>query len=164
VDTEADEPAPFNDSADRGPAAQVELVETLLATLRESADREPDRKELAKQEQSRIVKIAEDYALTHVGERLHVSDLCRVTAVRERALEYAFKGTLGLTPVAYLARLRLHRVRDALQADTRASRTVSSVALDWGFWHFGEFSRAYKDCFGKLPSEALRRKRVELPR
>jgi hypothetical protein len=30
--------------------------------------------------------------------------------------------------------------------------------LNWGFWHFGEFSRAYKECFGELPSDTLRRK------
>lgn len=161
VDAAVAEPEPFNESADRRAAAQVELVETLLATLRETAGREPDRQEVAKQEQSRIVKIAEDYALAHVGERLYVSDLCRGTAVSERALEYAFKGTLGLTPVAYLARLRLHRVRDALQTAARGSRTVSAVALDWGFWHFGEFSRAYKACFGELPSETLRRHRAD---
>ena len=89
-----------------------------------------------------------------------MSDLCRVAAVSERALEYAFKGMLGLTPVAYLARLRLHRVRHALQAPARGDKTVSAVALDWGFWHFGEFSRAYKACFGELPSETLRRRRV----
>ena len=164
VDEAAIEPAPFNDSADRRSAAQVELVETLLAALREAADRPPDRGELAKQEQSRIVKIAEDYALAHVGERLYVSDLCRVTAVSERALEYAFKQTLGLSPVAFLARLRLHRVRHALQTQTRGAKTVSAVALDWGFWHFGEFSRAYKACFGELPSETLRRHRVDPPR
>jgi AraC-like DNA-binding protein len=157
VDAAAVEPAPFNDSADRRAAAQVELVEMLLAALRETAGRHPDRGELAKQEQSRVVKIAEDYALAHVGERLYVSDLCRVTAVSERALEYAFKQTLGLAPVAYLARLRLHRVRHALQTPVRGSHTVSAVALDWGFWHFGEFSRAYKACFGELPSETLRR-------
>jgi AraC-like DNA-binding protein len=160
VDAAAVEPAPFNESADRRAAAQVELVETLLAALRETADRPPDRGELAKQEQSRIVKIAEDYALAHVGERLYVSDLCRVTAVSERALEYAFKQTLGLAPVAYLARLRLHRVRNALQTPARGTQTVSAVALDWGFWHFGEFSRAYKACFGELPSETLRRHRA----
>ena len=161
VDAAAIEPEPFNDSADRRAAAQVELVEALLATLHETSGREPDRQELASQEQSRIVKIAEDYALAHVGERLYVSHLCRATAVRERALEYAFKGALGLTPVAYLSRLRLHRVRDALQTATRGARTVSAVALDWGFWHFGEFSRAYKECFGELPSETLRRHRAE---
>jgi AraC family transcriptional regulator, ethanolamine operon transcriptional activator len=160
VEAAAVEPAPFNESADRRAAAQVDLVETLLAALRETAGREPDRGELAKQEQSRIVKIAEDYALAHVGERLYVSDLCKATAVSERALEYAFKQTLGLAPVAYLARLRLHRVRNALQTPARGSRTVSAVALDWGFWHFGEFSRAYKACFGELPSETLRRHRA----
>ena len=160
VDAAAVEPAPFNESADRRAAAQVELVETLLAALRESAGHAPDRGELAKQEQSRIVKIAEDYALAHVGERLYVSDLCRVASVSERALEYAFKQTLGLAPVAYLARLRLHRVRNALQIPVRGANTVSAVALDWGFWHFGEFSRAYKACFGELPSETLRRHRA----
>ncbi len=66
VDAAATEPAPFNESAERRLAAQVELVETLLATLRESTGREPVRGGLAKQEQSRIVEIAEDYALAHV--------------------------------------------------------------------------------------------------
>jgi transcriptional regulator GlxA family with amidase domain len=77
--------------------------------------------------------------------------------VSERALEYAFKETMGLTPVGYLTRLRLHRVRQALLGATHASATVSSLALDWGFWHFGDFSRAYKECFGELPSDTLRR-------
>jgi hypothetical protein len=35
---------------------------------------------------------------------------------------------------------------------------VTAEALRWGFWHFGDFSRAYKDCFGELPSDTLRRK------
>jgi AraC family ethanolamine operon transcriptional activator len=65
---------------------------------------------------------------------------------------------MGLTPVVYLVRLRLHRVRQALLAATHGSTTVSAAALDWGFWHFGEFSRAYKDCFGELPSDTLRQK------
>jgi AraC family ethanolamine operon transcriptional activator len=84
--------------------------------------------------------------------------LCRVAAVSERTLEYAFKEVMGLTPVTYLIRLRLHRVRRALLASTQGSTTVSTEALNWGFWHFGEFSRAYKDCFDELPSDTLRRK------
>jgi AraC-like DNA-binding protein len=51
----------------------------------------------------------------------------------------------------------LHRVRQALAAAKAESTTVSTEALNWGFWHFGEFSRAYKDCFGELPSDTLRR-------
>jgi transcriptional regulator GlxA family with amidase domain len=92
------------------------------------------------------------------SDRLYVTDLCRVAAVSERTLEYAFKEITGLTPVTYLTRLRLHRVRQALLAAAAGSTTVSTEAANWGFWHFGEFSRAYRECFGELPSETLRRR------
>jgi AraC family transcriptional regulator, ethanolamine operon transcriptional activator len=90
-----------------------------------------------------------------VGAPLYVSELCRAAGVSERALEYAFKEIMGLTPVASLIRHRLHRVRRVLMAATQGSTTVSAAALDWGFWHFGGFSRAYNDCFGELPSDTL---------
>ena len=86
-----------------------------------------------------------------------MSDLCRAAGVSERTLEYAFRDVMGLTPVAYLTRLRLHRVRQGLLAGTHGSTTVSTQALNWGFWHFGDFSRAYKECFGEFPSDTLRR-------
>ena len=96
--------------------------------------------------------------MSQTGDRLYVTDLCRAARVSERTLEYAFKEIMGLTPTAYLTRLRLHRVRQALLAAAPGSITVSTAALDWGFWHFGEFSRAYKACFGELPSDTLRRR------
>jgi transcriptional regulator GlxA family with amidase domain len=104
------------------------------------------------------VRRAEEYALARNGADLCVSDLCRVAGVSERTLDYAFKEVMGLTPVAYLTRLRLHRVRKALLAATPGSTTVSAQALTWGFWHFGEFSRAYRACFGELPSQTLQRR------
>jgi transcriptional regulator GlxA family with amidase domain len=104
------------------------------------------------------VRRAEEYALAQNGAHLCVSDLCRVAGVSERTLDYAFKEVMGLTPVAYLTRLRLHRVRKALLAATPGSTTVSAQALTWGFWHFGEFSRAYRACFGELPSQTLQRR------
>jgi transcriptional regulator GlxA family with amidase domain len=118
---------------------------------------EPTRSDRTRRAHSEIVKIAEQYALERVGEHLSVTDLCRVTAVSERTLEYAFREVMGLTPVAYLIRLRLHRVRGGLLAGTHGTTTVTEEAVNWGFWHFGEFSRAYKDCFGELPSDTLRR-------
>jgi AraC family ethanolamine operon transcriptional activator len=158
VDTAARQPALFNDRKDERAAAQVEMVETLLAALGATRDFEPTGADHLHQSQTLVVKTAEDYALSHADDRVYVTDLCRAAAVSERALEYAFKEVMGLTPVAYLTRLRLHRVRQALLAATHGSTTVSAVALDWGFWHFGEFSRAYKGCFGELPSDTLRRK------
>ena len=138
-------------------AAQADFLETLLTTLGTAGPVESSVENLTRQAHSRVVQIAEDYVLLHTAERLYVTDLCEAAAVSERTLQYAFKKVMGMTPVAYLTRLRLHRVRHALRTASQASTTVTAEALRWGFWHFGDFSRAYKDCFGELPSDTLRR-------
>ena len=75
--------------------------------------------------------------------------------VSERTLRYAFRNVLGMSPVAYLSRLRLHRVHKSLKEASRQSTTVTREALHWGFWHVGDFSKAYKECFDELPSDTL---------
>jgi len=162
VDTAARQPELFNDRQAERIAAHVELVERLLEVLGDAHDFEPHRSDRTRQAQDLIVKLAEDFALSRAGDYLYVSDLCKVAGVSERTLEYAFKEVMGLTPVTYLIRLRLHHVRRALLAATQGSTTVSTEALNWGFWHFGEFSSAYKDCFGELPSDTLRRRPDDL--
>jgi AraC-like DNA-binding protein len=161
VDTAARRPALFNERMNERVAAEVELFEMLLRTLATTERFEPTRSDRTRQAHSVIVKTAEDYALSHTGEHLHVSELCRAAAVSERTLEHAFNEVMGLTPVTYLIRLRLHRVRQALLAANQGTTTVSAEALNWGFWHFGDFSRAYKDCFDELPSDTLRRRSGE---
>jgi AraC family transcriptional regulator, ethanolamine operon transcriptional activator len=155
--TAARQPGIFNEGKNEQRGAYVELFETLLPVIGVAEQLEPTRNDRTRQAHSDIVRAAEAHALSHVGEHVSVSDLCRVAGASERALEYAFREVMGLTPVAYLIRLRLHRVRQGLLAGTHASTTVTTEALNWGFWHFGEFSRAYKDCFGELPSDTLRR-------
>ena len=162
VDTAARQPALFNERETERNAAHVELVELLLGVLGGAHDFEPGHSDRTRQAQTLIVKIAEEFALSQSDDHLYVSDLCKVAGVSERTLEYAFKEVMRLTPVTYLIRIRLHRVRRVLLAATQGSTTVSTEALNWGFWHFGEFSRAYKDCFGELPSDTLRRKPGEL--
>jgi AraC-like DNA-binding protein len=112
------------------------LVETLLAALAAADELAPDRSDRTRKANSLIVKVAEDYALSHAGEPLYVSDLCSAAAVSERTLEYAFKEAMGLRPMAYLIRLRLHRVREALLAGTPGSTTVSEPES------FSDFDRA----------------------
>jgi AraC-like DNA-binding protein len=158
VDTAAIKRALFNEGIRERAAARDEMLEALLATLGSADDFKPTRDDRTRQAHGLIVKKVEDYVLTGAGDRVSVSDLCRVTAVSERALQNAFKEVMGFTPLAYLSRVRLHRVRQALLERTPSLTTVSVEALKWGFWHFGEFSRAYKNCFGELPSDTLRRK------
>jgi AraC-like DNA-binding protein len=157
VTTAERRPELFNDRRDTRVAAEAGLLEALMGALSATTDFRLPRRDDTRRAQSRIVKCAEDYALAHMGDRLYVTDLCKAAGASERSLEYAFKAIMGMTPMAYLTRVRLHRVRQALLAATAGSTTVSVEALNGGFWHFGEFSRAYRDCFGELPSETLRR-------
>ena len=59
------------------------------------------------------------------------------------------------TTLATTAAAAVAATRTATAARTTAA---AAAAVEWGFWHFGEFSRAYKECFGELPSETLRRR------
>ncbi len=138
-------------------AARGALLRLLRAALASARPPRYGRGDRTLRGHDRIVNLAEEYAAAHLGDHLYVEDLCVALGVSERTLEYAFAKIVRMSPVAYLRRLRLHRVRQALRSATRGSTTVSIEALNGGFSHFGEFSRAYKDCFGELPSETLRR-------
>jgi len=89
------------------------------------------------------------------GVEYSVTDLCEVTNTSERTLQYAFQKILGMTPIEYLIRLRLHRAHQDLRAADPESGRVSRIAVNWGFWHFGEFSSAYKSGLDEMPSETL---------
>ena len=82
--------------------------------------------------------------------------LCDAAGVSERTLHTACKKTIGMSPVAFLKRVRLHGARRALREAHRGSTTVSADAVKWGFWHFGEFSVDYKALFSESPSETFR--------
>lgn len=147
----------FNQQQDELAAVETDVIERLLATIGKASVFKSSRSDQTRQRRSQIVKVAEEYALSRNGADIYVTDLCRVTGVSERALEYAFKEVVGMTPMAFLTRLRLHRVRESLLEANPKSTTVASEALRWGFWHFGEFAHVYKSCFGELPSDTLLR-------
>ena len=139
-------------------SAQNELLELLIAAIQMSTEVRLTRRERTRVNYSEIVKKSENHALEQYGSApVYVAELCEIVGVSERTLQNAFQEIMGMSPFAYLRRVRLHRVRQVLRAETTRSVTVSKVALDWGFWHFGEFSGAYKDCFGERPSQTLQR-------
>ena len=146
----------FNDSHWARYGAQVEFMDSLFATI-ESCD--PDESvdtDKKGRTYSEIVRTCEDFTLKLDGRRPYLSELCTAANVSERTLQYAFRDIMGMSPLTYLHRLRLHRARDELRKAKKGTTTITDVAMNWGFWHFGEFSRAYKNCFGETPSRTLR--------
>jgi AraC-like DNA-binding protein len=96
------------------------------------------------------------YMFARRGEAVTLQDLSDMSGLRPRSLINAFQAVTSLSPMAFLRALRLTRVREAL-LDSDLQGRVIDVATEWGFWHMGHFTAAYRAMFGETPSETLRR-------
>jgi len=98
-----------------------------------------------------------DYIDAIADETPSIQEICRLTGVSWRTLDYAFRDHLGVSPKRYLQAVRLTGARSALQRSGPDVK-ISDVANDWDFWHMGQFSADYRRQFGELPSETLKNK------
>lgn len=80
----------------------------------------------------------------------NVADLADVLAMSKRQLERRLKLLTGLSPHKYLLEIRLATAREFLEA--RRYATVKAVALSVGFRDTQNFSKHYRNRFGRLPS------------
>lgn len=86
-----------------------------------------------------------------------LADLAQAAGVSARTLQEAFQRELDVTPLEYVRRVRLDRVRkDLLDADPTTA-SVTDIASRWGFFHLGRFSQVYRATFQELPSQTLGR-------
>lgn len=105
----------------------------------------------------RAVRRAKDLIEDHAAEALTVEDVAEAVGLSVRALQKGFQQHLNTTPTAYLRDIRLARTHAELSTADPASRTVTDVALRWGFLHLGRFSVEYRRRYGETPSQTLRR-------
>lgn len=84
-----------------------------------------------------------------------VADLARRVGVSSRGLQDAFARHVGVSPMAYLRRVRLQRAHADLRAADPAQASVTDIAVRWGFTHHGRFAAAYRQRYGRMPSETL---------
>lgn len=100
----------------------------------------------------------------HLMEPVSSADVCRAARAPERTVEHVFRTRLGISPLRYLAVLRLRAARKALlHAERPGGRTVAEIARGVGFRHMGRFAGAYRKMFGELPTETRPRPRVADP-
>jgi AraC-like DNA-binding protein len=83
-------------------------------------------------------------------------DLAAIAGVGVRVLQESFRTHVGMSPMAYLRRLRLDGVHAELMRADPWQASVSEVAFRWGFTHLGRFAGAYRTRFGVSPSATLR--------
>jgi AraC-like DNA-binding protein len=92
----------------------------------------------------------------NLEREITAGQLCKVAGVSRRGLEKIFESRRGMSPMRFVTERRLAAVQRSLSAAAPGD-DVTRVALGLGFNHAGRFSALYKQTYGELPSQALKR-------
>lgn len=90
--------------------------------------------------------------------RTTVDDLAIEAGVSKRSLFHAFRTEYGMGPDKFRYILRLNGLRSTLYRSKHDEVSVTQVACDYGFAELGRMAGRYRDLFGELPSETLKRR------
>lgn len=132
-------------------ALQIAVVDGLIASLAGPSD------DSSAPPHERVVRRAARLIEDHCAEPLGTPDIAEAVGLSIRALQAGFKAHYDTTPMAYVRRARLERVRASLSDGSATS--VTEAALRWGVTHLGRLSGDYRAAFGETPSETLQRAR-----
>jgi AraC-like DNA-binding protein len=114
---------------------------------------------LDRQGLARVVARARAHIRENLDRPLSIEAIAAAAFTSHRTLHRAFQAILDETPYSYVLRLRLHRIRSEIVSDDEKCCTITAVANYWGISELGRFAGWYRDLFGELPSETLRRTR-----
>lgn len=90
-----------------------------------------------------------DYCHAHIDCKIVLETLAQLCGLSRFQFLRRFEVTTGLTPRAWLIRLRLER---ACQLLKRHPNNLASVASNVGFYDQSHFNRAFRQAFGVAPS------------
>ncbi len=103
------------------------------------------------------LRAAVGFVHEHLDRPLSVADIADAAGLSIRAVQEAFQRDLDTTPMNYVRRVRLERVRIELHRSDPATTSVQDVARRWGFAHLGRFASEYLRAVGEYPRQTLRR-------
>jgi transcriptional regulator GlxA family with amidase domain len=104
-----------------------------------------------------VVERVDAAVRANAGRLFGVSALSRVIKVTPRTLARAVRAIHGTTPTRYLRVARLNLARQALFEPHTGEKTVTEVAMRFGFHEVGRFAGEYRAACRENPSETLRR-------
>jgi AraC family ethanolamine operon transcriptional activator len=104
-----------------------------------------------------MIKEVEDFMMANIDQPLTLKDIYTAVKTSPRTLSYGVHDLFEMSPMEYLKIKRLNGVRRTLKTCDPNQTNISAIATNWGFWSMGHFSRDYKQLFGELPSETLKK-------
>ncbi|HEX3948244.1 MAG TPA: AraC family transcriptional regulator [Steroidobacteraceae bacterium] len=125
------------------------LIDALLHAISSTAQRPTG-------EQNDYVALAQRYIVRNLKSDLSSAAIAAACGLSPRSLFRACRALLGTSPMAWARNLRLQRVRAELLRTDLIDRTISQIASDWGFTHFGHFCEAYRRLYRETPTDTRR--------
>lgn len=102
------------------------------------------------------VRQAEEIMAAKARNAPTIGDVAMRVGVSARTLSEGFRQFRGITPREFLSARRLEGLRaDLLAASPQL--TVTQIAASWGYVNMGALAGTYRQRFGELPSQTLRR-------
>ncbi|MCU1716926.1 AraC family transcriptional regulator [Pseudomonas sp. 5P_3.1_Bac2] len=98
------------------------------------------------------------YIDSHLSHKLAAAELAEHACISLRALYGLFERQLGLSPMQYVRQRKLARIHACLIDPHCTVRSLTELAMDYGFVHLGRFAESYRQQFGELPSATFKRR------
>ena len=105
-----------------------------------------------------VVRRAIEHIEANAHREMTLTEMADAAGIGARGLQAAFLRHRDTTPTAYAEQVRMARAhRDLLDADPEGPGSVPTIAARWGFADHSRFAAAYRETYGRLPEETLRR-------
>jgi len=96
------------------------------------------------------------YIENNIKKNPELTDILKVAPnISQRTLYSIFKKFTNMTPMNYIRERKMECIQAELCASGN-SHNITSIAMNYGFFHLGRFSESYKKRFGVLPSDTIR--------
>ena len=128
-----------------GEALVLSLFESLFSHLKQTAPQTVSG--LLTSEQLQRVR---DFIEAHLSEKIGLEDLSLLVGLDRFRFLKLFKRSIGMTPHAWLLRLRLEKALELMKRQRDLSMTEVAHAV--GFFDQSHFTRAFRHAYGVTPA------------
>jgi AraC-like DNA-binding protein len=123
----------------------LELLESLFARLKQ-----PSPQTIAGALSSQQLRFVRDFVEAHIADKIVLEDLSALVGLSRFRFLKLFKRTIGMTPHAWLLRMRLEKAVALINANRNMS--ITEIAHAVGFFDQSHFTRAFREAYGVTPA------------
>jgi AraC-like DNA-binding protein len=123
----------------------LELLESLFARLKQ-----PSPQSIAGALSSQQLRLVREFVEAHIADKIVLEDLSLLVGLDRFRFLKLFKRTIGMTPHAWLLRMRLEKAVALINANR--NMPIIEIAHAVGFFDQSHFTRAFREAYGVTPA------------